>query len=173
MKTQAWGWLATAVLAAGLNASYHNGGLEWAHRIAARVGHNTSAVLALATGRADQFLAEAQIISAHQSRSCPLSAALAEMRRSIAPAHSGFDRFEEVSDQFSARQEKHLAQLEANRARMEAQFARLSMAGFNPVVVRMPRVVCPRVRLAVPRMPVVKMPSIPVVHVEYTGAGPV
>ena len=35
--TQAWGWLVAAVLAAGLNASYHDGGLQWAHQIADRV----------------------------------------------------------------------------------------------------------------------------------------
>src|SRR5215469_1149640 len=63
MKTQAWGWLGAAVLAAGLNSSYHDGGLQWAHEIADRVQHNTSAVLALATGRADQFLAEARMLN--------------------------------------------------------------------------------------------------------------
>lgn len=169
MKTQAWGWLAAAVLAAGLNASYHNGGLEWAHRIADRVEHNSNAVLALATGRADQFMAEAQIISAYQSPSCPLSAVLAEVRHSIAPAHSELDRFEEVS----AREEAQLARLEASRSRIEARFARLNMANFNPVVVRAPRIVCPRVRVSVPRMPVIRMPSVRVLHVEYMGPGPV
>src|SRR5579872_5211112 len=97
MKTQSWGWLAVAVLAAGLNSSYHDGGLQWAHRIADRVEHNSNAVLALATGRADQFMAEAKIISAHQSSPCPLSAVLAEVRHSIAPAHSELDRFEQMS----------------------------------------------------------------------------
>src|ERR1700758_1868952 len=62
MKTQAWGWLGAAVLAAGLNSSYHNGGLEWVHEIVDRVQYNTGAVLALVTGRADQFLAEARML---------------------------------------------------------------------------------------------------------------
>ena len=168
MKTQAWGWLAIAVLAAGLNSSYHNGGLEWAHRVADRVQHNTYAVLALATGNADRFLAEAQLASTQNSTSCPLSAALAAIRRSIAPMHSEQERFEAMS----AREEAALARMEARRARMEAQIARLNMANFNPVVVRVPRVVCPRVRVSVPRMPRVKMPST-VVHVEYPGTGPV
>src|SRR5579872_320010 len=168
MKTQAWGWLATAVLAAGLNSSYHNGGLEWAHRIADRIEHNSNAVLALATGRADQFTAEAQSISGHQASPCPRSAVLAEVRHSIAPAHSELDRFE----QMSAREEAQLARLEANRSRMEARFARLNMANFNPVVVRAPRIVCPRVRVSAPRMPAIKMPSVPVVHVGYTVPGP-
>ena len=169
MKTQAWGWLAVAVLAAGLNSSYHNGGLEWAHRISDRVQHNTSAVLALATGHADRFLAEVQLASAQNSHSCPLSAALAAVRRTIAPIHSEQERF----DAMTAREEAALARMEANRARMEAQMARLNMANFNPVVIRAPRVVCPRVRVSVPRMPMVRMPSLPVVHIDYPGAGPV
>ena len=45
MKSQAWGWLATAVLTAGLNSSYHNGGLRWIHEAADRVQHNTNAIL--------------------------------------------------------------------------------------------------------------------------------
>ena len=169
MKTQAWGWLATAVLAAGLNSSYHNGGLEWVHRVADRVQHNTSAVLALATGNADRFLAEAQLASVQNSSSCPLSSALAAVRRSIGPMHSEQERFEVMT----AREEEALARMEAHRARMEAQMARLNMANFNPIVVRVPRVVCPRVRVSVPRMPMIKMPATPVVHVEYSGAGPV
>ncbi len=169
MKTQAWGWLAIAVLAAGLNSSYHNGGLEWAHRVADRVQHNTSAVLALATENADRFLAEAQLVSAQNSRSCPFSAALAAVRRSIAPAHSEQERFEAMT----AREEAAMARLEANRARMEAQMARLNLANFNPAMVRVPRVICPRVRVSVPRMPRINVPSTPVVHLEYLGAGPV
>ena len=169
MKTQAWGWLATAVLAAGLNSSFHNGGLEWAHRVADQVQHNTSAVLALATGNADRFLAEAQLANAQNSHSCPFSAALAAVRRSIAPVHSEEERFEAMT----AREEAALARLEAHRTRVEAQMVRLNMANFNPVIVRAPRVVCPRVRVSIPRMPVVRMPATPMVHVEYSGPGPV
>ncbi len=47
--TQAWGWLTAGVLAAGLNASYHDGGLQWAHQVADRVEHGSAAVLALAS----------------------------------------------------------------------------------------------------------------------------
>jgi len=73
----------------------------------------------------------------------------------------------------TAREEAALARVEARRVRMEAQIARLNMANFNPVAVHVPRVVCPRVRVSLPRMPMMKMPSTPVVHVEYSGAGPV
>ena len=178
MKTQAWGWLATAVLAAGLNSSYHNGGLQWAHEIADRVQHNSNAVFALATGRADQFVAEAQILGARQSPSCPWNAVLAEVRQSIAPSHSEFDRFEAMSAGFSARQQVQLARLEANRARMEAQFARLNMANFHPVVVGVPKITCRRVHVSVPRVKIAPMrslsiPSAPVVQVDYSGPGPV
>jgi len=174
MKTQAWGWLATAVVAAGLNSSYHNGGMQWAHEVADRLQHNTGAVLALATGNADRFLAEAQLASEHNSPSCPMSAALAAVRRSIAPVHVEQDRFEAMT----ARQETQLARLEANRARMEVQFARLNMANFNPVVVRTPKVVCPRIRVNMSRMPEIKIPAIhipdaPAVHVDCAGTGPV
>ena len=181
MKTQAWGWLATAVLAAGLNSSYHNGGMDWAHRVADRVQHNANAVLALATGNADRFLAEAQLASAQNSHSCPFSAALAAVRRSIAPVHSEQERFEAMSarqEAAMARLEARRARMEANRARVEAQLARLNMANFNPVVVRMPRTVCSRINVRIPRIrqievPVVEIPPTPVVHIDHSGAGPV
>lgn len=172
MKTQAWGWLAIAVLAAGLNSSYHNGGLPWVHEVANRVQHNSSAVLALATGRADQFLAEAQLASLHNAPSCPLSAAVTAIRHSIAPARTEQEQFEVMT----ARQERALARMEANRARMEVQLARLNMANFNPVVVRGPKGVCPRVNVRVPRiptmsMPVIQVPSAPVVRIDFSSAG--
>lgn len=180
MKTQAWGWLAVAVLAAGLNANYHDGGLQWAHEIVDRIGHNTNAVLALATGNAEQFLTEARAIEVHrQAPSCPLQAAVAELQSEVqsevqsmvAPAHSDFYRFEAMS----ARQQARLVRLEANRARIEAQVARLRIpaVAFNPVVIRTPDVsVCPRVRVNIPRMPRVRVP-VRVVTAETFGSGPV
>ena len=96
-------------------------------------------------------------------------AVLAEVRRSIAPSHTEIDRFEAMS----AREEAQLARFEANRARIEARLARVRMANFNPVVVRVPRVVCPRVHVSVPRMPAMRMPVAPVVHLESAEAGPV
>ena len=112
MKTQAWGWLAAAVLAAGLNSSYHNGGLQWAHEIVDRVQHNSSAVLALATGRADQFMTEARILNAdrtvesamntEESR-CPFSAMTADLQDSVEQSQdqfqSKFDHFQALSDE--------------------------------------------------------------------------
>ena len=165
MKTQAWGWLAAAVMAAGLNASYHDGGLRWAHEIANQVKHNTGAVLALATGRADQFVAEANLVAAaKQSSPCPLAAALAEARTVVVPTQVELRRFEVIS----AREQAKLARVEAERARIEARVAQLHIPAmaFNPVVVQAPRSVCPRVRVSMPRIPAVKIPAMPVVHVE-------
>jgi len=54
--TQAYAWLAAGVLAAGLNASYHDGGLQRVHEIVDRVGQNSATALTVASGRADQFL---------------------------------------------------------------------------------------------------------------------
>lgn len=178
MKTQAWGWLVVAVLAAGLNASYYDGGLQWAHRFADRVENTSASVLTLASQGVDQIRSEAQLVTAqNETASCRLAAALARVQAKVARTQVGLDRFEVMS----AREQAQLARLEANRARMEAQIAvqadhlRIPMADFNPVVLRSIQVpvVCPRVRINVPRMPAMKMPVAPVVHVEIVNAGPV
>jgi hypothetical protein len=175
MKTQAWGWLAAAVLAAGLNSSYHDGGMQWAHEIVDRVAHNTGAVLALATGRADQFMAEARMLNVERHASqCPLAAAMAQVQSAVDQSQSEFDGFQAMSD----REQAQLARLEANRARIEAHVqarlarVRLVETNFNPVVVQVPEITCPRVRVNIPRMPRIKVPS-PTVHVEHSGPGPV
>jgi hypothetical protein len=178
MKTnQAWGWLVAAVVAAGLNASYYDGGLQWAHRVADRVVQHSEMVLARAMGQADQFLAEAQMVTArNEAASCPWSTAVARVESRIARSQRRFDGFEAMS----AREEAQLAKLEANRARMEAQIAvhtagfRMATAAFAPVTFKaMPAVVCPRVRVNIPRVPMVKMPVVPEIHVEMAGTGPV
>ena len=149
--------------------------MQWAHEIVDRVGHNTGAVLALATGRADQFLTEARMLNVERHESqCPLAAAMAQVQSSIDRSESEFDGFQALSD----REQAQLDRLEANRARIEAQVqarlarVRLVEANFNPVVVQVPRITCPRVRVNIPRMPRIKVPA-PTVHVEYSGPGPV
>ena len=185
MKTQAWEWLVAAVLAAGLNASYHDGGLEWAHRIAGSVEHRSNAVLALATGHADRFLAEAQILGAREeTASCPLSAALARVQTRIqsriARSRMRADRFdaERFNDSFevmSARKEAEMARLEADGARIEAEVSRMRVpcADFAPAMVSMRRVACPRVRFTMPAMPRIKMSVAPGIHINAPSAGPV
>jgi hypothetical protein len=173
MKTQAWGWLATAVLAAGLNAGYHDGGFQWAHRIVGRVGHSTSAVLALATGRADQFLAEARIIAAQRhSSSCPLTRAAAEIQAALAPGEVNVAEFE----QMRARRDAQLARIEARRARLEATLIRIRIPAIalSRLEVATPRAsVCLRGRVIIPRMPMIKVPNPPVIHVDTGKLGPV
>ena len=193
MKTQAWGWLAAAVLAAGLNSSYHEGGMQWAHEIADQVEHNTGAVLALATGRADQFLAEARMLKLDRAvaghSQCPFTAAMEQAQSTFDPSQADFDRFQALSD----REQAKLARLEANRARIEAQLqsklARVRLADnnftftddtdFTPVVVEVPQIHCPRVRVVTPHIPRVRVniPRIqvpaPVVEANNAGDGPI
>jgi hypothetical protein len=176
--TQAWGWLVAGVLAAGMNASYHQGGLQWAHQIADQVEHNSAAVLALASGRADQFLSEARYVTAqNETTSCRLGTVLARVQTGLARRESGFARGEAMS----ARQEAQLARWEANRARMEARIEaqtahfRFDTASFAPAAIRViqPPVVCPRVRVNIPQLPMMKIPAVPVIHIQTAAAGPV
>ena len=170
--TQAWAWLTAGVLAAGLNASYHDGGLQWAHQIADRVEHGSAVVLALASGRADQFLTEARSLTARdETASCPWATMRDRVQSRIDSAEAGWDVM-------SAREEAQLARLEANRARMEARIAaqtahiRIATANFAPLdLTAIPApVVCPRIRVNVPRLPLIKAP---VIHIRTTSAGPV
>ena len=149
--------------------------MQWAHEIVDRVAHNTRAVLALATGRADQFMAEARMLNVERHASqCPLTAAMAQVQSAVDQSQSEFDGFQAMSD----REQAKLARLEANRARIEAQVqaklahVRFVEANFNPVVVKVPEITCPRVRVNIPRMPRIKVPA-PTVRVEYSGPGPV
>lgn len=186
MKTQAWGWLVAAVLAAGLNASYHDGGLQWAHQIAAGVEHSSNAVLALATGHADRFLAEAQVLGARQeTASCRLSTALVRVQSRIARSRARAERFNDSFEVMSAREDAAMAKIEADRARIEAEVARMQVpdADFAPAMVSLRKVSCPRVRLTMPEVPRVeiprievphiKMPVAPVINVNVSSAGPV
>ena len=170
MKTQAWGWLAAAVLAAGLNSSYHNGGLQWAHEIVDRIQHNSNAVLALATGRADKFVTEARMLRTHRSEKCPLAAALAESQDSFGQQQEWqFEQFQAMSE----REQAKLARFEANRTRIEARVqSRLARVQLSPVVVQLPKIDCPRVRVNIPPMQKIQVPA-PVFHVNYSERGPV
>jgi hypothetical protein len=179
MKTnQAWGWLAAGVLAAGLNASYYDGGIQWAHRIADRVGQHSEAVLARATGQADQFLAEARLITVrNEPASCPWTTAVARAQSRIARAQRRFDGFQVMS----TREEAQRTSLEANRARMEARIAAhtarfpIAQAALAQIYINaLPApVVCPRVRVNIHKLPMAQMPVIPGIHVEVAGTGPV
>jgi hypothetical protein len=173
MKLQALGWLTAGVLAAGLNSSYHNGGLEWAHRIADRVSYNTTAVLALATGNPDRFYSQARMARVGEETSpCRLSLAMARVQNAIPLSNAAFAQFDRISD----RQKAQLARLSARGAQMEARLVRVNLpeVAVTPVVMKVPEVhVCPRVRVNVPRVPEVKVPVVPQVHIEMPSADPI
>ncbi|HME35899.1 MAG TPA: hypothetical protein VKF84_11720 [Candidatus Sulfotelmatobacter sp.] len=176
--TQAYAWLVAGVLAAGLNASYHDGGLPWAHEIAGEVEHNSAAVLDVASGHADQLLTQMRVVTGRQeAASCPLSTALARVQTRLAQSElakspAGFDRLEAMADREQARVER----MEARRARIEVQSARIRIPAtvFAPMAFSTPSVSeCPRIRLDVPRLPTIQVPEVPVIHVETASAGPV
>jgi hypothetical protein len=84
-----------------------------------------------------------------------------------------------VLEVMSARDEGQLVRFEANRARTEtriaARTAHLRIATFAPMTVKAVSVpvVCPRVRMNIPRPPMIKMPVMPEIHIESSSAGPV
>jgi len=171
--TQTWGWLAAGVLAAGLNAAYHDGGLVWAHRVADRFEHVSEAVLALASGSGDRFFTEVRL-AGHDEAFSGVDAALAQVQAKLADSEAGIARV----DAMSARQQAQLARVQAVRARIEARIAarsarcRLAPAIAPAAFVRMAvPPVCPRVRVSFPPMP--RANPAPVIHIENPGSGPV
>jgi hypothetical protein len=133
--TQAWGWLVAAVLAAGMNTSYQDGGLHRVHelvdQLSYQVEHRSAAVLALASGHADRFLSEARLLTTtHETPSCPWAKALARVQAKVAPSKTAFDQpaldhaaLDQVAlDHFEAMSDRQVAQLErldASRTRLE------------------------------------------------------
>ncbi|HLZ39472.1 MAG TPA: hypothetical protein VKQ11_00830 [Candidatus Sulfotelmatobacter sp.] len=169
MKTQAWGWLAAAVMAAGLNANYHNGGIQWAHQMVNEVTYKAGTVIALASGRVDQLQSEAPMLTARREKSpCPFASVLARVEMKLDRSEMSFDNVEVMS----AREQAQLAHLAANRARFEAKLARIRIpaVAFNPVVPSPHVSVCPRVRVSVPRIPAIQTPMV---HIEMPGTGPI
>jgi len=177
MKTQARGWLAAGVLALGLNGIYQDGGAEWLHRSVdgaiARIADRSGAVLALAAGRADWFLAKANLAAArNEATSCRVASAMARVQSKMARSQERFADFEAMS----AREEAALARVEANRERIEAQVARVrfSPVGFDGMKIR---TICPRVRVNVPRVNIPRIPAIHIpdsdVHVEVMNPEPI
>ena len=181
MKTsRAWTWLAAGVMALGLNGFYQDGGAAWAHgavnAAVAGIDNRAEAVLALATGRADWFLAKADLGQARgETSSCQLATVVTRVQTRMLRRHFGIEKFEEMC----ARQEDGLTRLEGNRVRIEAQVGQVRIA---PVVFQMPEipeVSCPRVRVSVPHLsvPRVNVPKFripaPMVHIDAAGSGTV
>jgi hypothetical protein len=86
------------------------------------------------------------------------------------------NRWQALSDREQARQQAQCDRLEAVRERMQAriaqQAAHIRIATFAPISVKVAPVVCPRIRVNVPRVPMIKMPAMPEIHIEAS-AGPV
>ena len=172
---QGWYWLAAGVMALGLNGVYHDGGAEWAHRLLDR----SAAVVALASGNSERFLASA----GEQTVLCRVATEMARFRTKMARTQTGFTHFDAMTAQQVAglaRLEANRAQFEAGRARMEAQVARWDFASasfgpefgavFGPKRIKLP-VLCPRVRVNIPRT-FVRVPA-PTVRVETSSARPI
>ena len=172
---QGWYWLTAGVMALGLNGVYHDGGAEWAQRFVNR----SAAVVALASGHAERFLASAR----EQTVLCQVATEMARLQTKMARTQTGFAHFDAMTAQREAalaRLEANRAQLEAGRARMEAQVARLDFASasfapefgaaFGPKRIKLP-VNCPRLRVNIPRT-FARVP-VPTVRVETSSAGPI
>jgi hypothetical protein len=198
MNIQASGWLIAGVMALGLNGFYHDGGFAWAHRAIAEFEHNTTAVLALASGRADEFLAEVKPVVVHQeSASCPIATAFARVQTKVAqlaqvaPAQTyqvnldrllaaqvvASDRLQEMSDRRQAAIERAQAKQVEVQARIAAKMVRIqSMPALQYASFETH---CPQVHVHVPRVHVPEI-QIPQVHIPQIsvpaidmGAGPV
>ena len=167
--TQAWGWLTAGVLALGLNGIYQDGGAAWAHRIVDRAAYSSGAVLALASGRADQFLTQARMVATRdEGQPCRIAAAVARVR--MARTDAGFARF----DVMSAREEAQWARVEAERARAQAARIQFATVTLKPIIFKegdLP-VVCPRVRVTIPRVPMIPRMKTPA-SIGHGGTGPV
>ena len=172
---QGWYWLAAGVMALGLNGMYHDGGAEWAQQFVNR----SAAVVALASGHAERFLASAR----EQTVLCRVATEMARFQTKMARSQTGFAHFDGMTAQQEAglaRLEANRAQFEAGRARIEAQVARLDFvsaslspefgAAFGPKRIKLP-VNCPRLRVNIPRT-FARVP-VPTVRVETSSAGPI
>src|SRR5260370_7461628 len=93
---QGWYWLAAGVMALGMNGVYHDGGAEWAHRLLNR----SAAVLALASGHSERFLASAQLFSApEQTLPCRVATAMARFRTKMPRPHPASPHFTPLTHQ--------------------------------------------------------------------------
>jgi len=189
--TQAWAWLTAAVMAAGLNASYHDGGLQWAHRIAEQAGYSSRAVLALARGHADQFLEEARLATRGESAPCAVRVVLTRVQEKVAGEQQRVAWVQEKTadgeqgiaqiEEMSARQQERLARMEEMRARIEERLAERAARCRNaraihaaafvvtpdfPVRVNVPAVQIPAVEIPQIRVPQVRVPEVRVPEIH-------
>lgn len=161
-STQAWGWLTAGVLALGLNGVYHDGGAAWAHRavdqVVGKIAERTGPVLALASGHAEWLLTETRAAMAqNEVASCRWTGNVARLQSGVAGVQTGIARLQAVSAREEAqfaRRESEMARLEANRARLEARMVSLHIPDVKVDVNVL--AACPRIRVNVPRVRVVR-----------------
>lgn len=167
-NSQAWNWLVAGVLVLGLSSVWQDGGAAWVHQTAERVVSRSTAVVALAMGRADRFAAEARTVMARdEDQSCRFSTIFARVQTKIAQPETGLARVEAIA----ARQDAALAWLQANRERIEARTAGIR---FEPATCNIvdETVVCPGVQVNVMRIPRIRSKN-PVGRVQTGESGPI
>src|SRR3984893_19227223 len=91
---QGWYWVTAGVMALGLNGMYHDGGAEWAQQFVNR----SAAVVALASGHAERFLAAAR----EQTVLCRVATEMARLQTKMARTQTGFAYFEAMTWQREA-----------------------------------------------------------------------
>jgi hypothetical protein len=200
MKTQAWGWLAAGVVALGVNGFYQDGGFTWAHRVADRIESRSAAVLALASGQAERFLAEARIVNAQDNAEVDrweamsvrqeaqaARAAAAQVRVQVAEARVACRRvpavqidpavFRQIRIQACPRIHVNIprmARMEVPAVRIPAiSIPRIEVPRGNIPRVEIPRISIPRVEIPSINIPKISVPAVPEIHVDLSGEGPV
>ena len=127
---------------AGLNASYHDGGLQWAHRIAGQIENRANVVLALLMVAPMRPLPRrvSRMTAADENSEYRFDSALAH-------AQTKLGKLERRIQSASGFVDRKLARLQANRARVEARLSR--SPGFPTFGVHVgvgPRCMCRPVR---------------------------
>ena len=176
--TRGWGWLAAGVLALGLNGFYQDGGAAWAHRVADEVADRSGALVDVASGTVDQLTAKVELAAARgETTSCKLATAISTFSRAGMKLARRRDWHTFRRDDGSACRKRAWRGVEADRARIEAQVARVGLAPMAFDAARIPVVVCPRVRVGIPRVNVPKLPMVripaPVMDVHVVSAEPI
>jgi hypothetical protein len=190
--TQAWLWLTAGVLAAGMNAVYHDGGAQWAHDIVDRVSDRVASrvedpvedrveanivdrvidrsqeLLARATDHADLALSQARLTVSDEGHSpCRFRESTSSWKTGLARSQSTVDRIKSLS----ARQKAQIARVEAKRVRVEAAISRVSVE--TPVIAQNFKFAfapaCPRIHVNVPRVRV----ATPEIHIETSSTDPI
>ena len=178
--TQAWIWLSAGVLAAGLNAVYHDGGAAQMREIACRIADrvvnrvidNSERVVARTADRADHLLTLARLtVREDESVPCRYKAVVPTLQ-----ARLDGQRDAEIArvNLLVAHKQAQLARVEADRDRVEAVLTDIRIPN-----VEMHISSCPRIRVNVPRIPEVhvQVPNVripaPEIQIDNSMSDPI